>query len=268
MNSIADIPTNYNCHRRLHKIIWGDCKCPECGSDDLRFTDTYEWCKHCRKKFRVRSQTIFRRSKLSFQNIWVLIWCWQNNQGIGVAKFLTGLSYFTVRKWYRNLRKALPDRSGDILEGIVEIDESFFGKRKYGQQRCVIGAIERHKTNGRRRVKLQVIDNRYRETMEGFVLSNVKTGSTTYTDSHGSYNELFLYGYHHDACNHNIGYFGPTNLVENLWSIMKRQIKRIYGYLSFGVEDLNGILKEWENRQNNPELFYNVDNYLFYCCSV
>ena len=268
MKSIADIPTNYNCHRKLHKIVWGDCKCPSCGEDSLKFADSYEWCKLCRKKFRVKSETIFKNSKLSFQNIWVLIWCWQNNQSIGTAKFLTGLSYLSVRNWYRKLRNALPDHSGDVLEGIVELDESFFGKQKYGKQCCVIGAIERDKTLGKRRVKLEIIADRYRDTIEKFVLDNVKIGSTTFSDSHGSYTELYLYGYKHSACNHNRGYFGPTNLIENLWGVIKRQVRRVYGYLSFSLEDLNGILKEWENRQNNPELFYNVDNYLFYCCSA
>lgn len=262
MNSIADLPTELMCHKKLHRIIWGDCKCPECGCK-LHFTDSYEWCSQCRKKYRIKSQTIFRHSKITFQNIWLLIWCWQNKQSVGTIKFLTGLSYLTIHRWLKKLRAALPEDK-TILEGIVEGDESFIGKRRFGNQHCIVGVIER----GSRRVRLRQVSDRYRQTIEKFVLDTVRPDSAFYTDSLRSYNELYLYGYKHQTCNHNIGDFGLTNHIENLWSVMKRHLYRMYGYLSFSKEELDGILIEWENRQNSPHLFYNVENYLFSCCSV
>ena len=56
--------------------------------------------------------------------------------------------------------------------------------------------------------------------------------------------------------------FGPTNHIENLWSVIKRTLRYIYRDLSFNLNDLALILREFENRYNNPDLFYNVDSYL------
>lgn len=56
--------------------------------------------------------------------------------------------------------------------------------------------------------------------------------------------------------------FGPTNHIENLWSVIKRTLRYIYRDLSFNLNDLTLILREFENHYNNPELFYNVDSYL------
>lgn len=41
----------------------------------------------------------------------------------------------------------------------------------------------------------------------------------------------------------------------------------MYRDLTFSVRDLELILREWENRHNNPELFYNEDDYLKMACS-
>jgi hypothetical protein len=160
------------------------------------------------------------------------------------------------------------------LVGEVEIDESFFGKRRFNRynpdtgqlvkgQTCIIGAIER----GTHRVKLQIIPDRERETVERFVRSNIRVGSHTLTDSLWSYNELPYLGYTWDFCNHARGHFGPTNQIENLWSVMKRQLRQVYGTLSFSLTDWNYILNERQIRQNEPDIMYNVDNYLRRVCS-
>ena len=76
------------------------------------------------------------------------------------------------------------------------------------------------------------------------------------------HNELPLLGCKWKACDHSIGLFGPTNHIENLWSVIKRALRYIYRDLTFNLNDLELILREWENRHNNPDLFYYEDNYL------
>ena len=49
-------------------------------------------------------------------------------------------------------------------------------------------------------------------------------------------------------------------MIENFWGVLKRSLRRMYGRLT--LADLPDILKEWEQRQNNPEMFYTVDSYL------
>ena len=51
------------------------------------------------------------------------------------------------------------------LYGEVEVDESYFGKQKYGKQRLVISAIERHT----RQIRLQLIYDRSRISCERFI---------------------------------------------------------------------------------------------------
>ena len=90
----------------------------------------------------------------------------------------------------------------------------------------------------------------------------IKKGSLVITDGFGGYNEVPSLGYDWYACNHAIGFFGPTNHIENLWSVIKRALRYIYRDLTFSLEDLSLILREYETRYNEPEVFYNVDSYL------
>ena len=150
------------------------------------------------------------------------------------------------------------------LYGEVEVDESYFGKQKYGKQRLVIGAIERHT----RQIRLQLIYDRSRISCERFIQRSVCSGSLVATDGLDSYNELRYLGYDWTSCNHNVGIFGPTNQIECLWSVLKRHIRRVHRVLAFSHRELGLILKEWEVRHNRPELFYNVDNYFFTCSGL
>jgi len=257
MNSIASLPNNWQCHKQLYKIVWGVSYCPDCGGK-LLFRPSYEWCKQCRKKSSVKSETFLCNSNLSYQKIWLLIWCWQTGQSMRVTKEIVGVSYMTIRRWLARFRMALP-RDKTVLSGLVEADESFFGKKRFGKQRMVVGAIERDT----RRVRFRIIPNRERETLENFIQVAIRVGSHIHTDTWSSYNELPLLGYTHDFCNHSRGHYGPTNMIENMWGVMKRHLRRLYNYrLGFTVDNLNLILNEWQIRQNQPEMMYNVTNYL------
>lgn len=263
MKSLTELPSEYKCHQNFYKMIWGDLTCKECGNKGLRFRDKYEYCPHCKKKYSVKADTkMFKFCNLNFRQIYALIWCWQHKCSIGEIKNIIGLSYPTVSSWLRKLRKALP-ASQTILEGNTEVDGSYFGRRRFGSQRLVIGAIN-PKT---KQIRLKVIKYRSRAEAERFIQDTIKSDSLVLTDAFKGYNELPLLGYKWEACDHSAGYFGPTNHIENLWSVIKRALRYIYRDLTFNLKDLELILKEWENRHNNPELFYNEDNYLKMACS-
>jgi transposase-like protein len=245
-------------------MIWGTERCPDCGGR-LKFTAQYEWCRSCRLKTSVKSETNFRNSNLSYHQIYALIWCWQKKKSVGTICDIVGVSYPTASKWLRKLRRLLPiDQTK--LSGVVEIDESFFGRMrftKHGGYKLVVGAVERYT----RRVRLQIVAERNRETLEQFVLGNVESGSHINTDAWPAYNELNLLGFTHDFCNHSLRHFGETNHIENFWSVLKRHLRRLYGG-QLTIHDLPSILNEWQIRQNQPELMYSVSNYLRYAgCS-
>ena len=254
MNSLASLPRERQCHMKLFKLIHGSTACPDCYGR-LLFRRSYAWCRVCRKKHSVRSLTWFCGSNLSFQKLWLLIWCWQKQKAAGTTVDIVGVSYPTVRRWFRRFRALVP-RSDLQLSGIVEVDESFFGKEKYGQQTIVVGAIERDT----RRIRLQIAPDRAQDTLELFLTSTVNRTAHLTTDAFSGYSDLEFYGYSHERCNHSNGHFGPTNMIENFWGVIKRSLRRLYGKLT--LADLRNILKEWEQRQNSPEMFYTVDNYL------
>ena len=113
-----------------------------------------------------------------------------------------GVSYTTIRRWYGRLRAHLPsDDQSELLVDLTEMDESFFGKQKYNNQRIVIGAIE-PKT---RKIKLQIITDRETETFEAFTEANIAPGAVVVTNKHPSYNDLSSMDYSRYAFNHSIG---------------------------------------------------------------
>ena len=240
MNSLAELPSELKCHHELHRILWGTINCPDCNHR-LLYRKNYEYCPCCHKKTSVRSESAFRNSKLTFRQIWAMIWLWQHGSSIGEIKRQLNLSYLTIRQWIRKLRQLLPEDSTTQLYSEVEVDESYFGKLKFGRQRLVIGAIERSTGH----IKLKIIKDRTRETVEDFIEDSIAPGSLIATDSLASYNR-----------------------IEGLWSVLKRHIRRVHNNLSFSYNDFYYLLREHQLRHNQPELYYNVTNYNFACCSV
>jgi transposase-like protein len=83
---------------------------------------------------------------------------------------------------------------------------------------------------GRKEVRAKVVANTQRDTLQPQVLSNVKHGSTVYTDEAVAYDGL-NYKYVHDVINHTEKYVRGrvhTNGIENFWSLLKRGIGGTY----------------------------------------
>ncbi len=255
MTSLASIPGEARCKQLVHKLLTKQTTCVVCQQGRLSWKREYGWCRVCRIKVRPKAATWMRNSNLKYRQIFGLLWCFQNRQSPGTACLVAGVSYTTVRRWYTKVRKNLP-KSMPELSGIVEVDESFFGKQKYGRQTMVVGAIERDT----RRLRLRVIPDRAQDTLELFLTDTIARSSFVLTDAHAGYHDLEFYGYSHERCNHSNGHFGPTNQIENMWGVMKRYMRKLYGCVPTG--QLHLILNEWMARQNSPWLFASPQNYL------
>ncbi len=142
---------------------------------------------------------------------------------------------------------------------MVEVDEAFFGRRKHGNQQLVIGAIERASGH----IRLQLIPDREQDSLEAFLVNTVKPGSLISTDAWSGYSDLEWYGWEHWQSNHSAGQFSETNRIENVWSVMKRRIRRVYGVLR--SKYLPTLMREMEARCNFPQLFENCISYLQVC---
>ena len=242
----------------IAKIVLGcPAACPIC-SDRLHRAQTYWWCRRCRKKWRPRALSWLRGSKLTERQIRILLLAWQKKVAPGAVRHLTGLSYPTIQRWYGRFRTHLPINR-QPLKGIVEVDEAFFGRQRHHNQRIVMGAIQR---TGKR-IKLGVIPDREQDSLEGFLHQHVHPESLLHTDCHASYFDLEWYGYGHQLHNHSRGHFKDTNQIENVWSVTKRHLRRMYGQIS--TNKLPEFLAEWEARYNFPMLFTNPETYLATC---
>jgi len=185
----------------------------------------------------------------------MLILAWQCKTSPGAIKNLVGLSYPTISRWYSKFRKYLP-KDNSILNGIVEVDEAFFGRQKYNNQKIIIGAIERNSN----KIKLEEIPDREQDSLEYFLTKHVHPESMLHTDAHASYYDISWNGYGHTLHNHSKGHFKGTNRIENVWSVAKRQIRKMYGQIR--TKNIDELLIEWEARRNFPDLFKNPITYL------
>jgi transposase-like protein len=256
-----------NCRAYLEELRWPNgIACPRCGSTSVsrvqkpRVFD----CNSCRYQFSVTSNTIFHDTHLPlwkwFATIYLMI---ESRKGISAnqVKRTIGVSYKTA--WYlcHRIRATMPENN--MLNGIVEVDETFVGGTTEGtghgykgNKAIVVGAMQR----GGKAV-LQVVDDRTRQTLHQFIHNSCKPDTEAiYTDDWPPYHGIADKDTKHETVNHSaeewVNGDVHTNSVENVWSLLKRSIVGSYHKLS--AKHLNSYLDELEwrfNNRENPYLF-------------
>jgi transposase-like protein len=178
------------------------------------------------------------------------------------VRLATGLSYTTIARWYWRFRALVPrDDQTALLSGVVEVDEAWFGKKRFGGQTIVIGAIERDT----RRLRLQVIPDTEQDSLEGFLEQHVQRDSLVVTDCAAGYNDIGFLGFSHESWNHSKGHFAGTNHIEGTWSELKRYLRKLYGCIP--TTKLQLVLNEWMARHNSLRLFASPQSFLRETCS-
>jgi hypothetical protein len=166
------------------------------------------------------------------------------------------LSEVTVRRWYRKFADCLPEEQ-IRLQGLVEADEAFIGRRKYDNQTPVIGVLER--STGR--IALQALTAVESGQTDVFLLKHVDTVSLIHTDAASHYQNITdFFSYGHVVCNHSMGYFGPTNRIDNTWMRLRNYIRKTVARA--WKEHLPRLLKEFTARNNHKEWFTSPINFL------
>ena len=255
MTSLADIPSEARCKQVLYELLARQKSHRECG-ERISWKREYGWCRTCRVKIRPKAATWFRGSKLSYRTLFFLLAGWQSRQSPGSVHSTTGLSYPTIQRWYARFREHIPPDGGELLSGVVAVDESWFGKQRHGGQTIVVGAIE----TDTRRLRLRVIPDADQDSIELFLQDWVARGSHLITDAAMAYNDVEWLGYSREAYNHSKGHFGESNHIECIWSAMKRHRRKLYGCVP--TTYLQSILNEWMARHNQRSLFESPLHYL------
>ena len=258
------------CHAYLEELRWPDgVECPRCGSRKIsRIKDRRQFdCDGCRYQFSVRVGTLFHDSKLPLWKWFLAVYVMgESRKGVSAnqLKRMLGVSYKTA--WYlcHRIRSAMKDEGAELLEGIVEADETYVGGKRTGfssrkaaaegrmaNKTIVIGAIQR---GGKLRVR--AIPDTDRETVHSFLKEVVADGAEAiFTDSHRSYRGVGDGDTRHEWVDHSkdewVRGIVHTNTAESAWSLFDRSIIGAYHKLS--AKHLPAYLDEFMFRFNNRE---------------
>jgi len=252
------------CIEYLAARRWPDGKvvCPTCGRDDVAFLKNQRrWqCKsvHKHRQFSVKVGTVMEDSAISLEKWLPAIWAivsnkngissWELHRAIGVTQKTAWFMLHRIRLGMSLQKKFGTTKKigGGSEGGPVEVDETFVGGRLKNMHKSrrarfaaesghaggptgktvVMGMLDREA----RQVRAYVIPNVKRETLQAEILSNVKYGSTVYTDDATGY-EGVRNRFVHDVINHATEYVRGqvhTNGIENFWSLLKRGLRGTY----------------------------------------
>jgi transposase-like protein len=217
-------------------------KCPNCGSiayqsssNSNRFICSEKLCK---KRFSPWEGTIFEDLKINKLVILQVLEMWIQKASINLISYMLEIDKKTVYRILRRLSAVLVpyyynSLNADFIgeDQIVEVDESKFGKRKYNRGHhvdgvWVLGMIEK---SGRKRIRLFVLDDRTRATLDEIIKNNIDPNSTIFTDCWKGYNGLKFLFRQHQTVNHSNSFKDPitgthTNTIEGSWLGVKMHI--------------------------------------------
>lgn len=255
-------------------LRWADgVTCPHCQSKELYYVKTrFLWqCKGCKKQFTVKVGTIFEDSALGLDKWLCAIWMIANaKNGISSYEIARALGVTQKSGWFmlHRIRLAMQEGSIEKLSGDVEADETYVGGRAETMHNwkrlangvqgrgtvgkaIVFGVLQRNTKEQNSKVKVGVVKNTKKRTLQAEINNKVETGASLYTDTLKSYEGLNA-EYVHEAINHATEYARGnvhTNGIENFWSLFKRGLRGTY--VTCDAEHLFRYLDEQAFRFNN-----------------
>lgn len=249
-------------------------------------------CKDCKKCFTVTVGTMFEGSHIPLRKWFIAIYIFSSHKkGISSLQLSRDLGITQKSAWFilSRLRANFVGNQNLPFEGIVEADETFIGgknKNRHANKKVensqgrstadkapVIGLAQKqiikfvkrpHKVIPSKTVNekiviqpglvsCSVVNDTSAETLQPFLLSQVKADSKVVTDAYRSYiglNKTF----NHISIKHTEGNYitvgeDHTNTIEGFWSLLKRGIIGIYHNVS--PKHLNKYCDEFVYRFNS-----------------
>ncbi|MGA9565405.1 MAG: IS1595 family transposase [Candidatus Korobacteraceae bacterium] len=267
--------TDAQCRELLERLRWPEgVMCPRCKDTRVsRLKDyaRYE-CVGCEYQFTVTSGTIFHDSHLPLP-IWfiaTLLLC-ESKKGMSAHQLRRTIwgahkgSYKTAWYLFHRIRRAMAQVDRPMLDGTVEMDETYVGGVKHGRQwqgrrdhkECVIGIRQR---SGE--LRFFHAEDAKSGTLAKYIQENISQDvDVIVTDDLRAYPKA-VGGLKHETVNHSAGEyvrFGTdihTNSIESAFSLLKRGIIGTWHKVS--TKHLQAYLDEMTfrfDRRKRPDLF-------------
>jgi transposase-like protein len=250
--------------------------CPHCGNADPKRIRKMEGkttrlglhkCNECRKPFTVRMGTIFESSHLPL-HLWLQVihlMC-ASKKGIATRQIQRMLVCSMKTAWFltHRIREAMATRELGPLGGaggIVEIDETFIGRREgvemrrgYAHKNVVLSLVERAGS-----VRSFHVDSTKKVDVLPVIKANVAKETHVMTDEANQYAQLGDDFADHDAVDHHRGEYAyadrktgvvvTTNSAESYYSVFKRGMTGVYQHCD--EKHLHRYLAEFDFRHSN-----------------
>jgi transposase-like protein len=237
--------------------------CPHCGS--LRITrikaksdkirDGVIQCNDCRGQFTVTVGTIMHRSHITLRQ-WVQAFysmC-SHKKGVSALQLQRNLGLHSYKSaWHlaHRIRSAMKEKPlANILNGVVEVDETYIGARRPRKsQKDLMNGKNFKRGRATKKIPVMVLVERHGEAVSKPIrkinAANLKSAirkmvdqqSTIITDDCGSYSGIgreFAGG--HKTINHSLGQYVngdiSTNTAESYFALLKRGVHGTFHHVS------------------------------------
>jgi len=268
--------TDEKCRELLERLRWpSGPECPRCKTHEVVRLSTNTkllWCPDCEYQFSVTAGTIFNDSHLPLQK-WLLVTLLLCEARKGISanqiKRTVGMSYKTA--WYlcHRIRAAMKEADRPLMDGTVEVDETYIGAKQHGTQRkpgfgdckkqIVVGIRQRGgdlRFFNAQDVKAGTLAQYVRETVsedvDVIVTDELNTYPTAFRDT--------PFADRHKTINHKAKVYVDgdvhTNTAESAFSLLKRGIIGTWHRIS--AKHLASYLDEMSfrfNRRKDANLF-------------
>ena len=248
--------------------------CPRCAGQEAWSVRRARWrCGQCRYEMTVTAGTIFQDSHLPlttwFRAMWQVTSQKNGISALGLQRVLGLGSYKSAWAMLHKLRRAMVRPGRERLQGIVEVDEAYWGDEEAGvkgrrtEERALIVVAAEENGPGIGRIRLRRLPDLSRFSLHGFITQAIEPGSTVRTDGFNSYRELN--GYVHDRQVQRRQTQGEHLLprVHRVISLLKRWLMGTHQG-AIGHEHLDDYLNEFVFRFNRRtsasrgKLFYRL----------
>lgn len=257
--------THLQCLEAIKRLKYEDeMECFKCKRPSIFYPVTNRTsyvCKFCGYQIYPLAGTIFEKTSTPLDLWFFAMYLMVNTRSGTSAKQLErmlGVTYKTAWRMFKQIRMLMADTEGGLLNGAVEVDETFVGGKGKNRKdkpnfneipkEVVMGMVQRGS-----KAYLKHIPNTGKWTLLQQIQERVDPAAKVMTDEYRGYWQLYKYGYSHQSVNHGSYQYRHgevyTQNIENIWSHLKRGIYGVYRVVS--KKYLQNYVDEFAFRYNH-----------------